>query len=198
MRFSLTGIHVQQPFTDCLKLHQVHISSPRWKDDHQADTGREALSGLFPAERCSEAGRGWASLQRDATGRQTDQGLFLYSSRLCNVSFLSVSSPLSGRTMNAASATPTDSNDGSSCWSEEQPSPLQLHCPPACLRPPPEHPMPLSSNLTHAPLHANNSGAVHGLQRRGVRAKVGGKKSTRGMYVPVTETLLRPGCRLLN
>ncbi|XP_047425659.1 N-lysine methyltransferase KMT5A-A [Mugil cephalus] len=71
--------------------------------------------------------------------------------------------------------------DGSACWPDEQ-----LHCPPtptptpACLRPPPpDAPMPLSNNVTHAPLHANNSGALHGLhglQRRGVRSR----KSTRG------------------
>lgn len=93
-----------------------------------------------------------------------------------------------GRTTNAVGATPTDpqadpapteSSYGqrSPCWSDERPPPLQLHC----LRPPPELPLPLSNSLAHAPLHANNSGALHGLQRRGGRAKVIGKKPTRRM-----------------
>ncbi|CAI5667594.1 N-lysine methyltransferase KMT5A-A isoform X1 [Oreochromis niloticus] len=69
----------------------------------------------------------------------------------------------------------------SPCWSDEQPSPLQLHCTEAYLCSHPELSLPLSNGLTHTPLHANNGGALHGHQRRGARVKVIGKKSTRRM-----------------
>ncbi|XP_012725093.1 N-lysine methyltransferase KMT5A-A [Fundulus heteroclitus] len=57
----------------------------------------------------------------------------------------------------------------------------QLFCTQSCLRPPHESPMPLGNSLSHAYLHGNNKngGAHHGNQRRGARAKVLGKKSTR-------------------
>lgn len=80
----------------------------------------------------------------------------------------------------------------SPCWSDEQPSPLQLHCTEAYLCSHPELSLPLSNGLTHTPLHANNGGALHGLQRRGARVKVIGKKSTRRMYVLITDAFLRP------
>lgn len=91
-----------------------------------------------------------------------------------------------GRTTTTTSATPkdcqTDSTETRSsysqcspCWSDEQPSPPQLHCSQTCL-----HDLPLPLAHSHAPLHTNNGGALHGRQR-GARAKVTGKKSTRRM-----------------
>ncbi|XP_032395072.1 LOW QUALITY PROTEIN: N-lysine methyltransferase KMT5A-A [Etheostoma spectabile] len=65
----------------------------------------------------------------------------------------------------------------SPCWSDEQPSPPQLHCAQNCLRPPTE--LPLRDSLSHAPLLANNNGSSRlSHQRRGVRLKPKGKKST--------------------
>lgn len=96
-----------------------------------------------------------------------------------------------GRRTNTISTTPKDSKTGfpemessysqcSPCWSDEQPSPPQLHCTQTCLRSSTELPLPLGNSLAHAPLHAsNNGGALHSIQRRGVRLKVKGKKSTR-------------------
>ncbi|XP_034403487.1 N-lysine methyltransferase KMT5A-A [Cyclopterus lumpus] len=99
-----------------------------------------------------------------------------------------------GRRTNSISATPKDSkadfpemessySQCLPCWSDEQPP--QLHCAQTCLRSPAEPPLPLGNSLSHAPLHvANNnnsnssSAALHCLQRRGVRLKVKGKKST--------------------
>ncbi|KAK9532242.1 hypothetical protein VZT92_009638 [Zoarces viviparus] len=100
-----------------------------------------------------------------------------------------------GRRTNGISSTPKDSEtdfpemESSSsqcppCW-----SPPQLHGAQTCLRSPAGHPLPLGNSLAHAPLHiANNNNnnnknsssivALHGLQRRGVRLKVKGKKST--------------------
>ncbi|XP_069021692.1 N-lysine methyltransferase KMT5A-A [Embiotoca jacksoni] len=98
-----------------------------------------------------------------------------------------------GRPTSTVSAAPADSAAGSysqrsPCWSDEQPSPLQLHCAPTCLRSPPDLLLPLGNSLSHAPLHHNsnnnnnsNGGALRGLQRRGARAKVIGKKPTRRM-----------------
>ncbi|XP_035524101.1 N-lysine methyltransferase KMT5A-A [Morone saxatilis] len=90
-----------------------------------------------------------------------------------------------GRRTNIISATPKDSQTDfpemeSSysqclpCWSDEQRYRTQT-----CLRSPTELAMPRSNSLSHTPLHANNNGsALHGHQRRGVRLKVKGKKST--------------------
>ncbi|XP_034752063.1 N-lysine methyltransferase KMT5A-A [Etheostoma cragini] len=65
----------------------------------------------------------------------------------------------------------------SPCWSDEQHSPPQLHCAQNCLRPPTE--LPLRDSLSHAPLLANNNGgSLHSRQRRAVRLKPKGKKST--------------------
>ncbi|XP_044029418.1 N-lysine methyltransferase KMT5A-A [Siniperca chuatsi] len=66
----------------------------------------------------------------------------------------------------------------SPCWSDEQLLPPQLHCTQTCLRSSTELPLPLSNGLSHTPFHANNSSALHGHQRRAVRLKVKGKKST--------------------
>ncbi|XP_068190624.1 N-lysine methyltransferase KMT5A-A isoform X2 [Antennarius striatus] len=67
----------------------------------------------------------------------------------------------------------------SPCWSDEQPLPPQLYCTPTCLRSPTDLSLPLGNNLSHTPLHANNSSSVLNRKRRGVRLKVIGKKSTR-------------------
>ncbi|XP_068430875.1 N-lysine methyltransferase KMT5A-A [Clinocottus analis] len=99
-----------------------------------------------------------------------------------------------GRRTNAISATPKDPkadipemdsshSQHSPSLSDVQPSPPQLHCAQSCLRSPAEPPLPLRNSLSHAPLHvANNNNsssvALHGLQRRGMRLKVKGKKST--------------------
>ncbi|XP_038589969.1 N-lysine methyltransferase KMT5A-A-like [Micropterus salmoides] len=56
----------------------------------------------------------------------------------------------------------------SPCWPDEQ-----LLCTQTCLLSPTDRSLPRSPGLSHAPLHANNS---H--QRRAVRPKVKGKKST--------------------
>ena len=66
----------------------------------------------------------------------------------------------------------------SPCWSDEQPSPPQLFC----RRSPADLALPRGNSLSHAPLHASNNSALHGHQRRGVRLKVKGKKSTLRMY----------------
>ncbi|KAF3849242.1 hypothetical protein F7725_015739 [Dissostichus mawsoni] len=91
-----------------------------------------------------------------------------------------------GRRTNSISATPKDSKTDfpemessysqcSPCWLDEHPP--QLHCAQTCLRSPSELPLPLGNSLSHAPLHSNNnSGTLHGLQRRPVRLK--GRKST--------------------
>lgn len=97
---------------------------------------------------------------------------------------------LPGRTTNT---TPKDSKTDvpgmessysqcSPCWSDEQPSPPQLHCTQTCLRSATEVSLPLSNSLSHSPLHTNNNSALHNHQRRGVRLKVKGKKSTIRMY----------------
>lgn len=94
-----------------------------------------------------------------------------------------------GRTTNTISATPKDlkadmeSSYGqcSPCWSDEQRSPPQLHCPQTCLFSPPELNLSFTNSLSHTPLHANNGSALHGRPRRGARAKVIGKKPTRRM-----------------
>nr|XP_046230471.1 N-lysine methyltransferase KMT5A-A [Scatophagus argus] len=94
-----------------------------------------------------------------------------------------------GRRTNAISPTPKDSKAAlsemessysqcSPCWSDEQPSPPQLYCTQSCLRSSADLPLPLSSSLSHTPLHANNSSALHSKPRRGVLLKVKGKKST--------------------
>ncbi|XP_068609094.1 N-lysine methyltransferase KMT5A-A [Brachionichthys hirsutus] len=83
--------------------------------------------------------------------------------------------------MNTKRTTPKDSKsefpEMASVYSQRP----QLHCTPACLHPPTDRPLPLGSSFSaHAPLHANNSSsAVLSHQRRGVRLKVKGKKSTR-------------------
>ncbi|XP_028273265.1 N-lysine methyltransferase KMT5A-A [Parambassis ranga] len=86
--------------------------------------------------------------------------------------------PGEGRTANTLSTAPkeTESSQRSACWSDEPPSAPQLHLPPTCLRTSPDPSLPLS--LSHTPLQNNNNGGAL-RQRRGVRAKVIGKKSTR-------------------
>ncbi|XP_017292246.1 N-lysine methyltransferase KMT5A-A [Kryptolebias marmoratus] len=78
----------------------------------------------------------------------------------------------------------SNSSQHSACWSTEQLPPPQLHCTQVCLRSPPEPPMPLGNSLSHTPLHANinnnNGSMLYSHQRRGARAKVTGKRSTRG------------------
>lgn len=107
-----------------------------------------------------------------------------------NILVFVIYSFLPGRTTNT---TPKDSKTDvpgmessysqcSPCWSDEQPSPPQLHCTQTCLRSPTEVSLPLSNSLSHSPLHTNNSSALHSHQRRGVRLKVKGKKSTIRMY----------------
>ncbi|XP_070706884.1 N-lysine methyltransferase KMT5A-A [Pempheris klunzingeri] len=92
--------------------------------------------------------------------------------------------PGDGRRTNTISATPKDSKTDfpemessysqcSPCWSDEQPSPPQLYCSQTCLRSPTDLSLPLGNSLSNTPLHAN-----HSRQRRGVRLKVKGKKST--------------------
>lgn len=71
----------------------------------------------------------------------------------------------------------------SPCWPDEQ----QLYCAQTCLRSPAELSLPLGNSLSHAALHANNNNnnngsALHSRQRRTVRLKVKGKKSTLRMY----------------
>lgn len=101
---------------------------------------------------------------------------------------------LSGRRTNTISATPKDSTTDfpemessysqcSPCWSDEQPSPPQLFC----RRSSADLPLPRGNSLSHAPLHASNNSALHGHQRRAVRRKVKGKKSTLRMYVRITD-----------
>ncbi|XP_054600724.2 N-lysine methyltransferase KMT5A-A [Nothobranchius furzeri] len=90
--------------------------------------------------------------------------------------------PSSSSTTQRADFTETESSysQRSPCWSNEPPSPPQLHC--TLLRPAPELPLPLGNSLSHSPLHAsNNGGALHSLHRRGVRTKVTGKRSTRAL-----------------
>ncbi|XP_070780645.1 N-lysine methyltransferase KMT5A-A [Enoplosus armatus] len=78
---------------------------------------------------------------------------------------------------NTISAKPIDPK--TPCWPDEQLLSPQRHCTPTCLRSPADLSLPLSNSLSHAPLHANNnSSALHSHQRRGVRLKVKGKKST--------------------
>lgn len=107
--------------------------------------------------------------------------------------FFLIHSFLPGRITNAISTTPKDSKTNflekessysqcSPCWSDEQPSPPQFYCTQTCLRSPSDLSLPLSNSLSHTPLHANNSSAIHSNQRRGVRLKVKGKKSTKRMY----------------
>ncbi|XP_078127245.1 N-lysine methyltransferase KMT5A-A [Sander vitreus] len=93
-----------------------------------------------------------------------------------------------GRRTNPVSTTPKHSKTNfpemessysqcSPCWSDDQPSPPQLHCAQNCLRSPTE--LPLRDSLSHAPLLANNNGStLHSHQRRGVRLKPKAKKST--------------------
>lgn len=120
----------------------------------------------------------WKSVRRTRNTRITSLLLFF------------IHSFLSGRITNT---TPKDSKTDlpemessysqcSPCWSDEQPSPPQLFCTQTRLRSPTELSLPLSNSLSHAPLHANNSSALHSHQRRGVRLKVKGKKSTIRMY----------------
>lgn len=66
----------------------------------------------------------------------------------------------------------------SPCWSDEQPSPPQLHYTQTCLRSPADRSLPLGSSLSHTPLLTNNSTAHLSHQRRDVRHKVKAKKST--------------------
>uniref|UniRef100_A0A1A7WLB2 [histone H4]-lysine(20) N-methyltransferase n=1 Tax=Iconisemion striatum TaxID=60296 RepID=A0A1A7WLB2_9TELE len=106
-------------------------------------------------------------------------------------------SQVEGRTPNSSSATQradfteTESSysQRSSCWSDEQPSPPQLHC---TLRPALELPLPLGNSLSHSLLHASNNGrsgaALHSLQRRGVRKRVTGKRSTRALTTAGTNS----------
>lgn len=126
---------------------------------------------------------------------------FLFVSRSCNE--MAAKDPqniillvffLSGRRTNTISATPKDSTTDfpemessysqcSPCWSDEQPSPPQLFC----RRSSADLPLPRGNSLSHAPLHASNNSALHGHQRRAVRRKVKGKKSTLRMYVRITD-----------
>ncbi|XP_070845792.1 N-lysine methyltransferase KMT5A-A [Chaetodon trifascialis] len=89
-----------------------------------------------------------------------------------------------GRRTNAISTTPKEPktelpevessySQRPPCWPDEQ-----LFCSQTRRRSPPDLPLPLSNSLSHAPLHANNSSALRSHQRRGVRLKVKGKKST--------------------
>uniref|UniRef100_A0A3Q3W4T4 [histone H4]-lysine(20) N-methyltransferase n=1 Tax=Mola mola TaxID=94237 RepID=A0A3Q3W4T4_MOLML len=67
------------------------------------------------------------------------------------------------------------------CWSDEQLSPPQIYRTQTCRHSPADLPLPLSHSLSHSPLHANSnssSSTLHSPQRRGVRLKVKGKKST--------------------
>lgn len=97
---------------------------------------------------------------------------------------------LAGRIQNIAAKVPLSDvpekestySQCSPCWSEEQPSPPQLYCTQTCLRPPAELPLPLSNSLSHAPLHTKSNGVIRNRQRRGVRLKVKGKKSTIRMW----------------
>ncbi|TMS08777.1 N-lysine methyltransferase KMT5A-A [Larimichthys crocea] len=92
-----------------------------------------------------------------------------------------------GRRTNTISVTPKDPksemessySQRSPCWPDEQ----QLYCAQTCLRSPAELSLPLGNSLSHAALHANNNNnnngsALHSRQRRTVRLKVKGKKST--------------------
>ncbi|XP_030598010.1 N-lysine methyltransferase KMT5A-A [Archocentrus centrarchus] len=94
------------------------------------------------------------------------------------------------KTTNAISTTTTEPkadftensySQCSPCWSDEQPSPPQLHCAETCLHSHPGLSLPLSNGLAHSLLHTNNGSALHSHQRRGTRVKVIGKKSTRRM-----------------
>ncbi|KAG8010479.1 N-lysine methyltransferase KMT5A-A, partial [Nibea albiflora] len=92
-----------------------------------------------------------------------------------------------GERTNAISVTPKDPksemesgySQRPACWPDEQ----QLYCTQPCLRSPAELSRPLGNSLSHAALHANNNNnnngsALRGRQRRTVRLKVKGKKST--------------------
>ncbi|XP_037548579.1 N-lysine methyltransferase KMT5A-A isoform X2 [Nematolebias whitei] len=85
----------------------------------------------------------------------------------------------------AADPTETESSFSrrSPCWSAEHLTPPLLHRAQVCLRPPPELPVSLCNGFSHSLLHANNNNgsALYSRQRRGARAKVAGKRATRGM-----------------
>eukprot|EP00064_Thunnus_orientalis_P018945 superscaffoldBa00004539_g19054 len=66
----------------------------------------------------------------------------------------------------------------SPCWSDEQPSPPQLHRSQTFLRSPAELPQPLGNSLSHTSYQTNNRRAPHGQQRSRVRNRVKDKKST--------------------
>jgi len=97
------------------------------------------------------------------------------------IKHLFIPSVLAGRRTNSICMTPKDSKAD---FPEMESSYSQT-----CLRSPAEHPLPLGNSLSHAPLHvANNNNnsssvALHGLQLRGSRLKVKGKKCTLRRYV---------------
>ncbi|XP_042250755.1 N-lysine methyltransferase KMT5A-A [Thunnus maccoyii] len=96
-----------------------------------------------------------------------------------------------GRRINTISATTKDSEftemessfiQCSPCWSDEQPSPPQLHRSQTFLRSPAELPQPLGNSLSHTSYQTNNRRAPHGQQRSRVRNRVKDKKSTPRLY----------------
>ncbi|KAM9841627.1 N-lysine methyltransferase KMT5A-A [Aulostomus maculatus] len=101
----------------------------------------------------------------------------------------STAKPVDGRRTNLIGATTTDSRSDSAetassysqhppCWSEDRPSPPQLHYTQTLLQSAGgELALPLATSLSPAPLHTNNRSALHRRQRRGVPNRVKQRKS---------------------